>query len=71
LRGPGDFFGELQHGLPDLKIANPLKDLEILTQARKFAYHIIKSDPDLQAPEHKCIREQLYYWFRDKVASRE
>jgi ATP-dependent DNA helicase RecG len=68
LRGPGDFFGEMQHGLPDLKIANPLKDLEILSHARQYAYKIIKSDPHLQAPQHKCIREHLHYWFGDKIA---
>jgi ATP-dependent DNA helicase RecG len=66
IRGPGDFFGEMQHGLPDLKIANPLKDLEVLAQARQFAYKVIKNDPELEAPQHKCIREQLDYWFKDR-----
>lgn len=66
IRGPGDFFGEMQHGLPDLKIANPLKDLELLAQARQFAYKVIKNDPELEMPQHKCIREHLDYWFRSK-----
>ncbi|MDP2924320.1 MAG: ATP-dependent DNA helicase RecG [Candidatus Omnitrophota bacterium] len=64
LRGPGDFFGEVQHGLPNLKIANPLKDLEILTLARHFAYQVIKSDPNLESTQHKCVREHLDYWFK-------
>jgi len=59
LRGPGDFFGNLQHGLPDLKIANPLKDLEILKQARLLAYKVIKKDPHLKEAQHRCIREYL------------
>jgi ATP-dependent DNA helicase RecG len=37
LRGPGDFFGQLQHGLPNLKVANPARDLEILKEARILA----------------------------------
>jgi len=60
LRGPGDFFGSLQHGLPDLKIANPLRDLEVLKQARLFAYRAIKADPCLEKVEHRCLKEHLF-----------
>ena len=59
LRGPGDFFGNLQHGLPELKIANPLRDLEILQEARSFAYKVIKSDPQLERRGNLCIKEYL------------
>ena len=59
-RGPGDFFGNLQHGLPDLKIANPLRDLELLKLARTFAYRVIKSDPSLEKRENQCIREHIF-----------
>ena len=59
LRGPGDFFGNLQHGLPQLKIADPLRDLEILSQARKIAYQVIKSDPHLDSLEHRPIKEEI------------
>lgn len=59
IRGPGDFFGQLQHGLPDLKIANPLRDLDILKEARVLAYRLIKSDPKLARGQHKPIREHL------------
>jgi len=58
-RGPGDFFGSLQHGLPDLKIANPLKDLDLLKQARVFAYKAIKEDPSLSQSQHRCIKERI------------
>ena len=64
LRGPGDFFGYLQHGFPQLKIAHPLEDLEILKQARVFAYRIIKNDPYLEKPFHRCIKEHLSLWFK-------
>ncbi len=59
LRGPGDFFGNLQHGLPDLKVANPIEDLEILKEARLSAYGVIKKDPHLSQPRHRCLREYI------------
>lgn len=59
LRGPGDFFGQMQHGLPELKIANPLRDLELLKEARVFAYNLIKSDPELKKQEHRFVRGRI------------
>ncbi|MCF7870519.1 MAG: ATP-dependent DNA helicase RecG [Candidatus Omnitrophica bacterium] len=44
LRGPGDFFGQLQHGLPNLRIANPVRDLKILKEARILAREVIKKE---------------------------
>jgi len=66
LRGPGDFFGNLQHGLPALKIADPLRDLEILKEARLCAYKVIKSDPCLVRPQHRYIKEYLDNWLEKK-----
>lgn len=59
LRGPGDFFGQLQHGLPDLNIADPLRDLEILKQARFFAREVIRKDPYLKKASSKPLRNYL------------
>jgi ATP-dependent DNA helicase RecG len=59
LRGPGDFFGQMQHGLPELKIANPLRDMELLKEARVFAYKIIKNDPGLTKLENRFVRERI------------
>ncbi|MBD3246438.1 MAG: ATP-dependent DNA helicase RecG [Candidatus Omnitrophica bacterium] len=64
LRGPGDFFGFSQHGFPDLRIADPLKDVELLSRARKDAYAAVKRDPSLSAPEHKPIKDHLEFWVR-------
>ncbi|MFH1768391.1 MAG: ATP-dependent DNA helicase RecG [Candidatus Omnitrophota bacterium] len=64
LRGPGDFFGSSQSGFPQLKIASPLGDLEILKQARLSAYRVIKNDPYLREPAHRCIKEQLDFWLK-------
>ncbi|MCF7886950.1 MAG: ATP-dependent DNA helicase RecG [Candidatus Omnitrophica bacterium] len=59
LRGPGDFFGQLQHGLPNLKIADSLRDLKILKQARIFAREVIKKDPYLAQSGFKLLRNHL------------
>lgn len=59
LRGPGDFFGQLQHGLPNLKIAEPLRDLKILSQARQYAKEVIEDDPHLGKPPLKPLRDRL------------
>ncbi|MCF7894513.1 MAG: ATP-dependent DNA helicase RecG [Candidatus Omnitrophica bacterium] len=59
LRGPGDFFGQLQHGLPNLKIAEPLRDLKILKQARIFAREVVKKDTYLAQSGFKPLRGYL------------
>lgn len=66
LRGPGDFFGHFQWGFPEMKIANPLSDLDILTQARRAAYEVIKVDPNLEKPQNKSIRRYLGPLLRNK-----
>lgn len=48
LRGPGQFFGESQHGLPDLKVANIFRDVDTLIEARTAAEEFIAGDADLQ-----------------------
>lgn len=58
-RGPGDFFGNIQSGYPDLKIANPLRDIEILKDARDTALALVGDDPDLTKDENQCIRNSI------------
>ena len=61
LRGPGDFFGNRQHGLPDLKIANLVSDVKALKEAQDAADDLLKSDPGLTSAEHRdialCVEE--------------
>lgn len=59
LRGPGDFFGLRQHGLPDLKIANLLEDMDTLNEARDSAIALLKADPSLKAEEHRSLRAEV------------
>ncbi|HLS31286.1 MAG TPA: ATP-dependent DNA helicase RecG [Flavobacteriaceae bacterium] len=55
LRGPGDIMGTQQSGVLNLKIADIVTDNAILKIARQYAQHILKSDPNLQNPEHNMI----------------
>lgn len=55
-RGPGDFFGKRQHGLPDLKIADMLENTETLRQCRECALKMLESDPRLDGYPELCER---------------
>ena len=58
-RGPGDFFGSRQHGLPDMKIADILTDMKIFSQAQEAARDILTADPMLTAPENCGLAEAV------------
>ena len=59
LRGPGDLMGTQQSGVLALKIADIVKDQEILKAARAYAIDLLKADPDLVQPEHQCVAYTL------------
>lgn len=65
LRGPGDFFGSRQHGLPELKIADLMTDMEILKQAQEAAQAILKADPDLSGPQNRGLRAEVRQLFEN------
>ncbi len=58
LRGPGEFFGTRQSGLPDLKVAQ-LGDLRVLEEARRAAAALFRSDPGLSQPEHQFLARRV------------
>jgi ATP-dependent DNA helicase RecG len=58
LRGPGEFFGTRQSGLPDLKMAR-LSDTALLELARGEAQRLFKIDPDLKQPDHRLLAAEL------------
>ncbi len=58
LRGPGDFFGSRQHGLPQLSIADMAQDITLLKLAQEEARHLLHEDPDLEQPEHRGLRAE-------------
>jgi len=63
IRGPGEFFGKLQHGLAELKIANPLTQMKLLKAAREEASKLLKLDLSLKDPAHKLLKEKLLQRF--------
>lgn len=63
-RGPGDFFGERQHGLPNLKIADMLEDIDILHMAQNCAKEILAEDNNLDDDKNKHLCENITKMFR-------
>ena len=66
LRGWGDLCGTKQHGLPLFKIADPVKDHNLLVSARRDAGEIIEKDPQLQRAENISIRNKLRELYRSQ-----
>lgn len=69
LRGPGDFFGNRQHGLPDLKIADMLEDMETLKKCRQCADRILAEDFNLDLPKYKALANRISDLFRNSVSN--
>lgn len=67
LRGPGDFFGIRQHGLPEFKLANLLNDVNLLKEANQAATELIKKDPKLNNKENEKLKEKLYLKFGEQL----
>jgi|TARA_B110000285_G_C14924494_1_gene514296 ATP-dependent DNA helicase RecG len=59
LRGPGDLMGTQQSGVPDLKMADLLRDRELLTTARYIASRILEEDPNLSDPKYAILNSTL------------
>jgi len=59
IRGPGDFLGTRQSGMPDFRVADILRDGSILEQARQAAFGLIEKDPEFSAARHLPMREEL------------
>ena len=59
IRGAGDLFGTQQHGIPPFRIADLVRDKDILFEARSDAVALVKDDPGLSRPEHAKLRKQM------------
>lgn len=64
IRGPGDFFGTRQHGLPELKVANLFKHMKILRMVQKEAREIYSKDPALELKENQGIKYKIEEMFK-------
>ncbi|MTI79825.1 MAG: ATP-dependent DNA helicase RecG [Firmicutes bacterium] len=65
LRGPGEFFGVRQSGLPEFKMANIIRDRRAMECARQEAEAIMEGDPKLQLPENRALAKQLKTKFKE------
>ena len=63
LRGPGDFFGQRQHGLPAMKIADLSCDMRLLDEAQTAARQLMAQDPELTEPTHRALRDRIRQLF--------
>jgi len=59
MRGPGEFMGTKQSGLAGFKLANLVRDIQILQSAREAAFEVLRRDPKLQKPEHEVLKTEL------------
>ena len=59
LRGPGDFFGNRQHGLPEMHVADLSADMRVLKVAQEEANAVLRADPTLSHPENKRLGERI------------
>lgn len=64
LRGPGEFFGRRQSGLPELQLAS-LLDMEMLEIAREEAVRLCESDPHLEQEDHRLLRETVQHFWQE------
>ncbi|MCQ2478656.1 MAG: ATP-dependent DNA helicase RecG [Clostridia bacterium] len=64
LRGPGDFIGKRQHGLPEFKIADIFADKDILFTAKKAADNLLESDPKLSKTENLPLKKEVIEFYR-------
>jgi len=67
LRGPGDFFGTRQSGMPEFRVANIVSDATLLNDARSDAFAIAESDPHLERDDHRALLGYLRARYRDEL----
>jgi ATP-dependent DNA helicase RecG len=67
IRGPGEFFGLRQWGMPEFRVANIVRDGDLLQQARQEAFTLLKLDPGLKAAAHQGLREAMLRKWEKKL----
>ncbi len=66
-RGPGDFFGQRQHGMLEFRVADILTDSKVLEDTWKESKKIIQEDPELQKKEHQLLKKAIYYKHKEMM----
>jgi ATP-dependent DNA helicase RecG len=67
IRGPGEFFGTMQHGIPELRIGNIIDDMKLLELARKKALEILNKDPLLSTPRNSAIKKEVLKKYKGRL----
>jgi len=67
IRGPGEFFGVRQWGMPEFRAANLVRDAAILEQARQEAFALVQADPSLGDPRHQALRAVMLRRWKAKL----
>lgn len=67
IRGPGEFFGLRQWGMPEFRVANLVRDGDLLREARQEAFSLLQSDPKLTEPTHQGLREAMLRKWKEKL----
>jgi ATP-dependent DNA helicase RecG len=67
IRGPGEFFGFRQWGMPEFRVANIVRDGDLLQQARLEAFSLLKQDPELDSPVHQGLKEAMLRKWEKKL----
>ncbi len=67
LRGPGELLGTRQHGLPEFRLADLVRDAAQLEQARREAFELVSRDPQLKALEHQALRREVLARYRENA----
>lgn len=70
IRGPGEIFGTKQHGLPELKISDLVRNTEILEKAKNTAAEVIKNDPELSSQENAELKKRIKKMFGERIRLR-
>jgi ATP-dependent DNA helicase RecG len=67
IRGPGDFLGTKQSGLPDFAFADLIQDQLLLADARSTAEVIFREDPELNLPQHRVLKRSLEQYLKTRM----
>jgi ATP-dependent DNA helicase RecG len=67
IRGPGEFMGTAQHGMPLFKAGNIVTDLKLIEKAKQYAKEIVAADPKLENPENKLFRQELLKLYKARI----
>jgi ATP-dependent DNA helicase RecG len=66
IRGPGEFLGTRQSGLPELRVAHLIRDQRVLAEARREAFALVSTDSHLSVLEHTALRQALMNRWQQK-----